>query len=128
MKLIRTEKQFTKENMPLDFLRRVLSLAGLHSIPLKLELENFTIEEKFRGESKTGHKNPWEDGDEEKGWIKTHYLTHIEHNTGFDTYAYIFTKTGKLQGYYKKSVNTQFAPDNLEWTILLLEYGFLKAE
>lgn len=60
MKVTRTSKEFSREKMPLDFLRRTLSIAGLHKAPLKFELEDFIIEEHYRAESDKGTISPWE--------------------------------------------------------------------
>ncbi|MNS37846.1 hypothetical protein D3C72_700790 [compost metagenome] len=125
MLLVRTDKQFIPENMTLDFLRQALSLAGLHSSPLKYEENDFVVIVKYRGEQKGSSVTPWEDSYESKGYVKTHYLTKIEHARGFDCFANIFVENGKLQGYYHKSGDTQFAPDPLKWINLLLEYGFI---
>lgn len=126
MKIIRTEKEFSKETMPLDFLRIALSLGGVHSSPLKFEEENFIIEECFRGEFKGGSCTPWSDDLIEKGYKKVKYLVRINHNKGFDCFANIFTQEARISGYYKESGNTQYPCSQIDWINLLLEYGFVE--
>lgn len=46
-KITRTEKEFSKENLPLDFLRRALAIAGLDTLVMKYELEDFVVEESW---------------------------------------------------------------------------------
>lgn len=125
-KIARTQKEFCKENMPLDFLRRALAIAGLDSCVLKYELEDFIIEESWEGDTGNGSVSPWRDEFAEKGWIKTRSNTDIKHTRGFDTFAVIFCKHARIQGYYKDSFKNQYTPDSVKWVNLLLEYDFVE--
>lgn len=125
-KLVRTEKEFTKENLPLDFLRRATSLGGLHGRPLKMKEEDFEVEERWKGVSADGGtKYPWRDGDETKGFVKTRNGVWIKNKTDFDTNVTV-SEDGRLQGYFKSKGNLNASPDQIEWCNLLIEYGFLE--
>ena len=125
LSLIRTEKEFSKENLPLDFLRRALSIAGLNSIPLKFELEDFELEECWEGFKPGGTRSPWSDDCIKEGWEKRRSATRIKHKRSFDTFATIFEQKGTIQGYFKESLNRQYAGSQLDWVNLLIEYGFV---
>lgn len=126
MELLRTDKEFSKENMPLDFLRRALSIAGLHSSPLKFNYEDFEVVENYKGVKGCGSVYPWSDEKIKEGYVKVRSTTNIEHNKGFDCFCYISETNGKIQGFYKESKNNQYSPDSVKWCNLLLEYGFLE--
>lgn len=126
VKITRTQKEFSKENMTLDFLRRALSIAGLHSSPLKFQLEDFELEECWEGFQKGGTCSPWSDDLVEKGYEKRRSALRIKHTEGFDTFATIFEQKGTIQGYFRESLSRQYAGNQLDWVNLLLEYGFVK--
>lgn len=127
MKLIRTEKEFKKENLPLDFLRRATSLGGLSSIPLKYQMEDFEVIENWKGVMPGGSVHPWSDEHAKEGFTKQRDSVYINNLKGFDTNIVVW-ESGKIQGYFKKSFKQQYASDPVKWCNLLLEYGFLKFE
>ena len=124
LQLVRTDKEFTKENLPLDFLRRATAIGGLHNRPLEFKEEDFEVEERWKGVSLNGLTYPWKDEHEQKGFVKSRNGVWIRNNTDFDTNVTI-SEEGRLQGYFKTRGNTNHAPDPIEWCNLLLEYGFL---
>lgn len=136
MKLVRTEKQFVKENFNEDLLRRTVSIAGLHKLPLwetHYSLDDFVMVEQFRGVRNGGTIHPWDDNYIKEGYVKeisslTIYLK------GFDTAAVIYSD-GRVQGHYVKQeysddtevVNFKikgrnYAAQYIKWVNLLLEY------
>lgn len=126
-KLVRTDKEFTKENLPTDFLRRATAIGGLHGKPLHFEEKDFEVEERWRGVGENGSTYPWKDEHEKQGFVKTRNGVWIKNHTDFDTNVTI-SEEGRLQGYFKTRGNPNNAPDPIEWCNLLLEYGFLKFE
>ena len=127
MKLIRSEKEFTKDNMPNDFVTRAYSLAGKHSSPLKWNEQDYKIIEQWKGIKPGGSVFPWKDEFLENGYKKIRSGVNIKTNRGFDTDIIIF-ENGSIQGYYKETHNSQYAANPIEWCNLLLEYEFLKIE
>lgn len=122
--LIRTEKEFTKANLPLDFLRRATALGGVHGRPLHFNEEDFEIVELWQGVHPTGGSTvPWSDEDAERGFVKKRFGVRVNNNTDFDTNITIF-ESGRLQGFFK-SGKLQYAIDHIDWCNLLLEYRFL---
>ena len=70
MKLIRTDKEFSKENLPLDFLRRATSIGGVHPSPLKYEIKDFEVIESWKGVKPGSSIHPWNDEHAKEGWDK----------------------------------------------------------
>jgi hypothetical protein len=125
--LKRTSKEFKKENLPLDFLRRATSLGGLNSIPLKWEIDNFELIEQWHGVSKSYKGvtvSPWSDEHAEL-FNKERDGVRINNLTGFDTNIRIW-ENGRIQGYFKDSNGIQYSCDQVKWINLLLEYEFVE--
>jgi len=84
MKLIRTDKEFKKENLPLDFLRRATSIGCQHTMPLTFEEADFEIEENWKGvNEKGGGVHPWSERFAKLGYTKTRSTVRINNNTSF---------------------------------------------
>ena len=125
MKIIRTDKPFTKDAMDLNFLQQAVHIGGLHKFPLRCELEKFTVTEKFinRSDEGTATKHPYREPIE--GYHK--YLNCVQiYLDGFDTKVSIWQE-GRIQGYYN-SGGAQYSADPVNWINLLLEYGFVTIE
>ncbi len=125
MKLVRTEKEFCKENVTLDFLRRVVSIAGLHSSPLKFEESDFEVSEDYKGVNGPSTCTPWSDELENRGYVKQRNCLRIK-TKRFDTDVVIW-EDGRVQGYYK-SGGQNYAASPIKYCNLLIEYGFIKIE
>lgn len=125
LQLVRTDKEFTKENLPLDFLRRATAMGSLHNRPLEFKEEDFEVEEKWKGVSLNGSTYPWKDEHEKEGFVKSRNGVWIRNNTEFDTFVTV-SEGGRLQGYFKSTKKPNIYPPNpVEWCNLLIEYGFL---
>ena len=125
--LIRTDKEFKKENLPLDFLQRVTSIICMHKIPLRFKEEDFELQEKWKGVKQDCSITPWSDEYLDKGYTKVRSGIKIINKTGFDSDVIIF-ESGTALGYYKESLNNLSGYDAIDYINLLLEYKFVKYE
>lgn len=124
-RIIRTEKLFIKDNVFGEFMRKALSIGGLHKYPLKADLNDFKVTDRVshRHDSFSAENSRYEG--QREGWHK--HLSSVEIKLeGFDTRVVIW-QNGRMQGYFN-SGKTQYAGDPIEWINLLLRYGFLKIE
>lgn len=127
MKLKRTDKQFTKENMSIAFIKQTVAIACAESTVLNYEDHLFDIEVKYHGRMKGGSKSPWEAGDGARGYEKKVSCVYIRLKNSFDSYARIFDEAASLQGFFKDTEHerTVCQINTCKWANLLLENGFL---
>lgn len=135
MKFIRTPREFTKENMPENFLRETLSIAGCHKLPTwedQYSIDDFTIVPKFHGTNGPSTALPWKEDLIKSGYTKELSCVYI-YLKNFDSVAIIYN-SGRLKGQYvKEDVDGVFTIirdhdctiDPLRWVALLLEYDFI---
>jgi len=123
MKIIRTNKEISKENLSEEFVRKAASIGGKHRIPLVSDIDEFTVTNNYINVSDDGRGSisPY------NGYVSGYHkvLDSVEIRIkGFDMITVIW-QNGIIQGYYV-SKNMQYAANPIEWVNLLLEYGFLK--
>ena len=128
MEIVRTEKEFTLESMPLDFLRRTLRIACADSAPLKFEENVFKVEISYKGVSPSGGSSvyPWRDEHLTRGYIKKVSSITITPTNGFDSFGRFYSDSLSIVGTFKESDRIVGSINTINWTNLLLEYGFLE--
>jgi len=128
MKLKRTDKEFTKENMSLYFIKEAMAIACAESYIHKYDDELFEVEVSFPGRKSCGSCSPWQDSDAERGYVKKVSCVYLRINNSFDSYARIFDEGASLQGFFKETENerTVCQINTVRWVNLLLENGFLE--
>lgn len=134
MKIKRTEKQFTKENLPIDFIKEAMSIACAESYVHKYEDNLFEVNVEFGGiigEATT--VTPWRDELLQKGYTKVVRSVELTINNSFDSYAVIFNRPASIQGYFYSGEEREMdmkrivcQVNTVRWTNLLLKYGFLE--